>query len=192
MEARKCGSLCLSILYVWEACWAPPSEWFAEYSRRERVWLQRAEATKQRQPSSQCMVSETMGSVQQDHPAHGNWCVDGQDLYMWVDAGSLAIGVVDTKYILGKLDAVLKGVNLALQWQSKVLHMKTDSACMYYWVSNTLIGRARVHTKAASERVIRRRLNTLKDLINENRLTVDMTLVPSTQNIANRLTRVLQ
>ena len=74
---------------------------------------------------------------------------------MWVNASSLMIGVVlerhetvleyacwlqpenGAQYInLVELDAVLKGINLALQCQRKVLHVKTDSVCVYSWVSN--------------------------------------------------------
>lgn len=62
----------------------------------------------------------------------------------------------DAQHInLAKLDAMLKGINLALQWQSKTLHLKTDSICVYHWVSDTLTGRARVHTKVANEMLIR-------------------------------------
>ncbi len=78
-----------------------------------------------------------------------NWCIDSQELNMLVNASSVAIRVAlerhetlvedacwlrqenDTQHInLVKLDAVLKGVNLALQSQSKVIHMKTDCVCM--------------------------------------------------------------
>ena len=38
-------------------------------------------------------ISETVDSVQRDDPAHGDWCIDGQELNMWVDASSLATGV---------------------------------------------------------------------------------------------------
>ena len=99
----------------------------------------------------------------------------------------------DAQHInLVELDAVLTGINLTLQWQSRVLRIKTDSACVYHWVSDTLTGRARVRTKATSEIFIRRRLNTLKDLVEEYHVTVDVTLVPSTLNLADRLTRVPQ
>ena len=63
--------------------------------------------------------------------------------------------------------------------------MKTDSLCVYYWVSDTLTRRAQVHTKAASELLTRRWLNTLKDLVAEYQLTVDVTLVPSILNIVS-------
>ena len=68
---------------------------------------------------------------------------------MWVDTNSLVIKVAlerhktvqedacwlrpekdDQHTNLVKLDIVLKSVSLALQWQSKVLHMKTDSVCV--------------------------------------------------------------
>ena len=80
------------------------------------------------------MVSETVRSVQRDDPAHGDWCAEGQEPNVWVDASSLVIGVAlerheavledaywlhpenDTQHIdLTKLDAVLKGINLALE-----------------------------------------------------------------------------
>ena len=73
-----------------------------------------------------------------------------------------------------------------------MLHIKTDSVCMYHWISDTLMGKARVRTKAASEMLIRRQLSTLRELVKEYTLTGYVTLVPLTQNIANRLTRVLQ
>ena len=82
----------------------------------------------------QCMISENVDSVRRDDPAHGDWCVYGWELNVWVDASSLAIGVAlerhetvfedacwlrpenDAQHInLAELDAVLKGINLALQ-----------------------------------------------------------------------------
>ena len=93
---------------------------------------------------------------------------------------------------LAERDAVLKGINLALQWQCKALHVKTDSVCVHHWVSDTLTGRTRVRTKAATEMLIRRLQKTLKKLVEEYELTVDVVLVPSTKNMADRLTRVPQ
>ena len=130
---------------------------------------------------------------------------------MWVDTSSLVIRVAlerhetvledacwlrpenDAQHInLAELDAVLKGINLALQWQCKVLHVKTDFVSVHHWVSDTLTGRTRVDTKAATEMLIRRRLNSLKKLVEEYELTVDVVFVPSNKNMTDRLTRVLQ
>ena len=105
----------------------------------------------------QCKVSETVGSVQWDDPPRGDWCIDSQELNVWVNVSRVALEghetVLEDAYWLQPennaqhinliaLDTVLKGINLALQWQSKVLHMKTNSVCVYIWVSNTLTGRA--------------------------------------------------
>lgn len=99
--------------------------------------------------------------------------------------------VTDSQHInLAELDAVVKGVNLALQWQSKKLTLYTDSLCVYHWVSDTLSGRTRIRTKAASKMLIRRRLDTLKNLVSEYGLSLSVTLVPSHCNRADQLTRV--
>ena len=39
------------------------------------------------------MIFVTVDSVHRDNTAHGDWCVDGRELNVWVDARSLAIGV---------------------------------------------------------------------------------------------------
>ncbi len=58
----------------------------------------------------------------------------------------------DTQHInLAELDVVLKGINMALMWEATILHIHTDSACVYKWVTDTLTGKARVRTRAASE-----------------------------------------
>lgn len=90
---------------------------------------------------------------------------------------------------LAELDAVLKGVNLALQCWIKMFHMQT---CVYYWVSDILTAKARVRIKAASEMLIKRRLDTIKKLLDEYDLLVDVTLVISNCNFADRLTRIPQ
>ena len=41
----------------------------------------------------QCMMFETIESVQQDDPVHGDWCVDSKELNVCVDASSLAVRV---------------------------------------------------------------------------------------------------
>lgn len=130
---------------------------------------------------------------------------------MWVDASSLAIGALlemngsviedacwlrpldDAAHInLAELDAVIKGVNMALQWKVKELCLHTDSLCVYHWIVDTLTGKARVRTKAATEMLIRRRLETLRKLVEEYNLSVNAVLVASTRNLADKLTRVPQ
>ena len=50
---------------------------------------------------------------------------------------------------LAELDAVLKGVNMALMSETTILHLHTDSACVHKWIKDTLTGKARVRNRAA-------------------------------------------
>ena len=146
------------------------------------------------------MLTETVSRVTHDDPVRGNWFVDGNKFMVWVDASSLTLGVAravdefivkdtcwlrpenDSRHInLAELDATLKGVNLALQWQARVLHTVTDSACMHQWVTDALSGKARLTTRASSEMLIRRRLANLVETIREYDLTVDVALMQSCQ-----------
>ena len=56
---------------------------------------------------------------------------------------------------------------MALMWKATILHIHTDSACVHKWVTDTLTGKARVRTRAASEILIRRRLDALATLVKE-------------------------
>ncbi len=95
------------------------------------------------------MLTETMARVREADPVVEDWCVDGNEMKDWVDALSMATGVAlgvnesivedhcwlrpinhPRQIYLAKLDPVIKGVNLALQWHARVLHAVTDSACV--------------------------------------------------------------
>ena len=142
---------------------------------------------------------------------HGDLCLNGQEVTVWVDASSLATGVAveydraiiedpswlqpvhaDKHINLAQLDAVLTGVNLALHWRASVIHLRTDSDCVHRWISDTLSMKAKVRTKVASEMLIRRRLSTLHELAAKYGLMIDVALVKSHANRADPLTRVPQ
>ena len=91
---------------------------------------------------------------------------------------------------LAELDAVLQGINLALQWKVKTVHLRMDSSCMHHWVSDTLSRQTRVHTKAPSEMLIRCQLAIMRELATEYELDIDVGLVKSHDNQADQLTRV--
>uniref|UniRef100_A0A5S6QGD9 Reverse transcriptase domain-containing protein n=1 Tax=Trichuris muris TaxID=70415 RepID=A0A5S6QGD9_TRIMR len=83
------------------------------------------------------LLREIAARVKAQDPAHGKWNVSGDKARVWVDASSLALGVVlevddhavenaawlrrnDASHInMAELDAVIKGLNLALFWQLK-------------------------------------------------------------------------
>ena len=75
---------------------------------------------------------------------------------MWVDASALAYGVVlevdrhivkDASWLrkdrvthinMAELDAVIKGVNLALTWRMRRLKIMTDSSTVRQWIADGL------------------------------------------------------
>ncbi len=83
-------------------------------------------------------MEEVLARLTCDDPVQGNWSVSGEKLTTWVDASSLAIGLVlekhgdiledaywlhptnDAQHInLAELDTMVKGLNLALQWKAR-------------------------------------------------------------------------
>ena len=156
------------------------------------------------------MLEDMVRRVNLDDPAKGRWDVAGNEATVWVDSSSIALGVVlevgghvvedaswlrpeDASHInLAELDAVIKGVNVALVWKLKTLHVRTDSLTVYHWISDALSGKARLRTKASSEMLIRRRVETLIALRDEYGLALDIELVRSENNRADALTRVPQ
>ncbi|KHJ40059.1 hypothetical protein D918_09887 [Trichuris suis] len=114
---------------------------------------------------------------------------------VWADASSLAIGVVlevngsvvedaawlrsgDACHInMAELDAVVKGLNLAMSWHMKKIELMTDSSTVHRWISDGLSGRTRLRTKAVSEMLIRRRIGKVLSLVRECGLELTITVV---------------
>ncbi|KAG0713329.1 hypothetical protein GWK47_016456 [Chionoecetes opilio] len=154
------------------------------------------------------MIEETLRQVKRSDPARGRWDVKGDENSLWVDASSLALGAVlevngdviedacwlrrdECSHInLAELDAVIKGLNLAIAWKISKLTIMTDSRTMYYWVKDTLSKKARVKTEASSEMLIRRRLETLRAIVEEYGLSLDIRFMSSAENKADARTRV--
>ena len=147
--------------------------------------------------------------LRREDPAHGQWLVTGDACVVWVDASSIATGVVieaadgevleDACWLrkdtvahinMAELDAAIRGVNLAIAWGMQNIDLRTDSAAVHKWLSDALSGRARLHTKAHGEMLIRRRVELLRQLVSEMQLSMSVRLFPSAENHADRLTRV--
>ncbi|KAK4322347.1 hypothetical protein Pmani_006904 [Petrolisthes manimaculis] len=156
------------------------------------------------------ILQEIASEVKKNDPVRGRWDIKGNKARVWVDASSLALGVVieidgciiedacwlrkdDSAHInMAELDAVVRGLNLVLAWQMKEVEILTDSSTVFRWISDSLSGRSRVKTKAASEMLIRRRIGLVTSLVEECGLQVQISLVPSENNKADALTRVPQ
>ena len=91
---------------------------------------------------------------------------------------------------LAELNATIKSINLALQWQVSQLHLIANSACVNHWISNTITGKACINTKLSDKMLVRWQLETLQGQI--DKYDGRPILVKSNQNWADHLTRVLQ
>ena len=159
--------------------------------------------------SLRAMLEDTVQRVERNDPGNGQWDVVGEEATVWVDASLLELGIVievdgnvveDASWLrsedssshinMAELDAVLKGFNAALAWKLETLHVRTDSLTVYHWISKALSGKVRLKTKASSDMLIRRRVDTIKALVDEYGLIVDIELVRSECNRADALTRV--
>jgi len=156
------------------------------------------------------ILRETDRLIKHDDPVKGKWCVNPEStLHVWTDASNLAVGVVleidgnviedacwlnkdrDTSHInMKELDAAIRGINLALRWDKKNLVIHTDSKSVYSWLSSTIDKTQNIRTKALNEMLIKRRLENISQLIEEYNLKIKVTLVPSQDNKADKLTRL--
>ena len=161
-------------------------------------------------PEVKRLVIETVERAKAEDPVKGPWGVNPKgQVKVWTDASSLAMGVVlqvdggvveDASWLrkksdafhinVAELEAVGRGINLALAWGFKTFTIATDSRTVLAWLSNTVEGTERVRTKGAAQMLIKRRLVVIKALITEFSLSVDFEFVPTNENLADALTRV--
>lgn len=143
-------------------------------------------------------------------PVRGKWPVQrGSPVTIWADASSLAIGVrlqiggqivedaawlrpeSDSAHInRAELDAVIRGMNLALRWGPRKIRIKSDSKTVVGWLNALIHKSHNVRTRSLGEILIRRRLDTLKEIIEVEGLDVSVEYVRSAENLADSLTRV--
>ena len=91
---------------------------------------------------------------------------------------------------MAELDAVLKGINLAIKWGLREIEIWTDSATVLSWVTSTVEESGRIRTKGAGEVIVKRRLGILGELTSEFKLQIRAVFVPSERNKADVLTRI--
>ena len=91
-----------------------------------------------------------------------------------------------------ELEAILKGLNLALRWHFKHIELVTDSATVFGWVRSVLEDTKKPKVSGLSEMVMRRRLKILSQLKQEYELDLSIQLVRSAENLADPLTSVPQ
>jgi ribonuclease HI len=145
------------------------------------------------------MLKDTLSKVAEVDPVKGEWAVASGGIgKVWCDASSTATGVVleiggvvvedcswlrkanDGAHInVSELEAVVKGVNLALKWRLKTVTLLTDSMTVFSWVSAALSGSSRIKVTGLSEMLVRRRIGTLVELRDEYSLKLSVEFVVS-------------
>ena len=91
---------------------------------------------------------------------------------------------------VAELEALLKGINMALKWGLREMEARTDSATVLSWVNSIVEESRRIQTKGAGEIIIKQRLEILGHLIAEFGLQMKAVFVPSEKNKADALMRV--
>lgn len=158
------------------------------------------------------MVQDVQERLKSQDPVCGIWEVPLVDAgRIWCDASSIATGVClevggiivedaswlrkleDVAHInIAELEAVIKGLNLALEWKLKHIEVATDSASVHGWLRSMLEKDRPIRVCGLGKALVRRRLSLIEDVISEWKLDVSVVLVKSAQNKADTLTRVPQ
>ena len=161
-------------------------------------------------PQSVCvMLEETMQRVKSSDPVGGKWLVsETEQGNIWCDASSLAVGVCvevegnvvedacwlrkndDNHINVTELEAIIKGLNLGIKWNLRQMNIFTDSTTVYGWVQSVICDSKRPKVAGLGEMLTRRRLSIIAELIDTYDLSINLHLVASELNIADKLTRV--
>ena len=91
---------------------------------------------------------------------------------------------------MAELEAVIKGLTLAVSWGLKELVLITDSQTVFGWLSALLNNTQRVKVSGLHEVVVKHRLQIISDTIDASGLSVSVECVPTRSNLADKLIRV--
>ena len=144
-----------------------------------------------------------------DDPVKEIWSVSSGKLNVWCDASQIAYGVAlerinqiiedgawlqkaddGTHINLAELNAVIKGINLVMKWGDEDITIFTDSAVVYSWLSSLLKKDKRIRVSGLSEMLVKRRLSIFSETLEAYKVDWSVSLVSTTKNKADRLTRV--
>jgi len=155
-------------------------------------------------------LRKMLHKVGDSDPVGGKWSVNqSTECTVWCDASSLAIGVIleesgkciedgswlrkvdDGSHInLAELEAAIRGLNLALKWKFEKIWLCTDSATVYGWLTSALTDSHRPKIYGLSEMLVKRRLLLVKEMKEEYQVQIQVSLVRSSENKADCLTRI--
>ena len=156
------------------------------------------------------LMRELLKRARLEDPVRGVWYVRPHAaVTVWTDASSLGLGVAlevdgsiveDASWLrkesdhlhinVAELEAVGRGVNMAMAWGFKTFKLAVDSLTVVNWMTSVIDKCNHVHTKGVAEMLIKRHLGVIGDLITEYGLNVTVHFVPSVENRADHMTRV--
>ena len=161
-------------------------------------------------PTATTRLKDVLTQLNSDDPVKGLWSVPpfGR-LNIWCDASKIAYAVAlekeneiiedgawlqkaddNTHINLAELNAVVKGVNLAMKWNPQDVAIMTDSAAVYSWMSSMQKKDKRIKVSGLSKMLVRRRLSILLETLEAYNVQWNVFLVPTTKNKADDRTRV--
>ena len=145
-------------------------------------------------------------------PAHGQWCATSgkfESCTIWADTSDISIGVAieldgsifedrsivcpydDKRHInIVVLEATIRGLSLAVDWQVKRVRLMTDSKTVASWLREVIGNVRRTRTKGLHEVLVQRRLQIVADLVDTTGLVVSVEWVLTAENRADGLTLV--
>ena len=95
----------------------------------------------------------------------------------------------DKKHInVAEMDAAIKGLTLATEWGLSRVVIATDSKTVAGWLRQVLENISRVKISGLHKALVLCRLQIIDDLLKIVKLTATVRWVPSTQNLADKLT----
>ena len=184
----------------------PACAWLKRHSSEDRHWDEPVTN------AIQDCCHELQERVLSSDPAKGERRVSSPNEGSWTvlcDASDIATGVVlqmdskviedaawlrapkDKKHInITELDATIKGLTLAAEWNLKAVTVATDSKTVIGWLRQTFENASRVRVSGLHKALVLRRLHIIDDQPAVNKLTATVGWVPSDQNPADLLTRV--
>jgi len=84
----------------------------------------------------------------------------------------------------------IKALELAVDWNTSVVSMKTDSKSVYAWLTSIFKNTNRVKVSGLHAVLVQRRLDIIDDILKVTGMKVTIEWVPSEKNRADVLTRV--
>ena len=154
-------------------------------------------------------LKEVLSRLDVDDPVTGIWSISSRKLNVWCDASQIAYGVAlerknqiikdrawlqkaddETHINLAELNAVIKGVKLAMKWGARDITVFTDSAAVYSCLSSLLKKDKRIRVSGLSEMLVKRRLSIFSETLEAYKVEWSVLLVSTTKNKADGLTRV--